>query len=1615
MKHRRCIVAQDLEDAVSAIRADDTQRITTTVAGEGTRSVAFMFAGGGAQYPNMGADLYRSEPVYRDAVDECVAILARRVTTDFKGPMFPAVGEEGRAAQQLERPSLALPALFTTQYALANLWMSWGIEPAAMIGHSMGEYTAAHLAGVFSLADALALVELRGRLFEQLPEGAMLSVPLSEAELRTLMAPQLSIAAVNGPNLTVASGPVQAIDALHKLLESREIEAARVRISVAAHSAMLDPILAEFGQFCSSIAMQAPTRPFVSNLSGTWITAAEATDPRYWVRHLRSTVRFADGLQVLVQDPNRVLLEVGPGRTLASLARQHPGRPVQQPVFNSLRHPDEKVSDVAFVLGVLGRLWSAGASVDWERFRGSERRQRVPLPTYRFDRQRHWIEPGKAAVSASSADETEPLDKRADIAEWFYQPVWQRSLRPGAATDAARSLVFRDECGLAERLIEQLRADGCEVCTVRAGDSFSRSGADDFTIDPGAAADYETLIATLNAEGRAPRNIFHLWSVTGSSVGAPGIAGAEQLMRVGFYSLLHLAQAIGREDLGEPIRLGVVTDHAQRIALDSGLLPAKATVHGPCKVIPREFANIRCCSIDVKLPPRGSRHEQRLVRDLIADVSAPGGDDVVAYRASERWVQDYEPLRLERPAGKVPGLRTHGVYLITGGLGGVGLALAEHLAIDAKAKLVLVARSPLPPREEWDAWLARNDPALPASRRMRHVMALEALGGEVLVACADVTDLAQMRSVIEQARSRFGAIHGVLHTAGVLDDGVIQLKRAEAAAAVLAPKVQGTLVLEEALGDAPLDFMVLFSSISSFAGLAGQADYAAANAFLDCYAQERVARDGTFTVAVNWSQWQDVGMAAALAEQLGIGHGAGTLLGHPLVERCLKDAADERVYATQFSRRTHWLLDEHRVLGGEALIPGTGYLEMVRAAFAHHAQPRALEMRDVTFLAPFAVHADEQKELQIIIRRIDGAASQFALTSRMGGNASADAGWTENVRGTVAYVDTVPPERQELARIAARCSVRSQVFDGTEKPLHLVFGPRWSNVKRIDFGQWEALVSLELPAAFAADLERFELHPALMDMATAGAQALMPDFDEREDFFIPASYGVVRIFAPLTPKIFSHIRLRRDAAAAENLASYDVTVFDAAGRVLVDIAAFTMLRLRDKSLLAGVPSPSRAAALTQRPRVTANNVLSVGLRDGILSAEGADALERILSSQPGPQVVVSPQHLGRFLARLRTPAAPATTDQDRGAASAAAAERGAGWKAPKTGTEQLIAQMWGEMLGVEHVSATDDFFDLGGHSLLAVQVINKLRKRTGKSLPLTALLQAPTVETLAALIEPPGAVDHPAPSSEPSPLGARLAQPVPAMQLPASGSLIRIRGGGEKPAIFFVHDGNGETLLYRTLAYMLDPGHAVYGLQPATRGDSSYVHTRIRDMAFAHIEQMRAVQPKGPYLITGLCAGGVIGFEMARQLQDQGETTSFVGIIDAADVAAQERPFRLVQERLGRLMGVVSANGDEPVFKRFGHGNPEDHQEDNQLRALPSRVPPRHVPQRQEGEIHSRPGGAGRGRAGEHARSFILEALRSGTPGARADGCFQQRHRHPLQGHKGRRVDGRHPVRRDLH
>jgi acyl transferase domain-containing protein len=407
-RHRRAVVAATSEEAVPAIRSGDPARVVSGEAPEASPGVTFLFAGGGAQYPLMGADLYREEEAYRTVVDACLDRVSTPLAARLSWVLVEADPGDLEARAALLRPSLALPALFITQVAQATLWMSWGIRPDAMIGHSLGEYTAACLSGVFTLSDALALVVTRGRLFEEVAEGGMLSVPLSEAELRPLLSPLLSIAAVNAPELCVASGPPEALAELEAVLVERGVESRRVRISVGAHSAMLSPILREFEENVRSVHLASPSIPFISNLTGEWITAGEATDPGYWARQLRQTVRFSDGLRTLLGEASGTLVEVGPGRTLATLARLNTlqgRRPAE--VQGSMRGHDEVGHDLAVQLGVLARLWVRGVDVDWDNYFGSQRRRRVSLPTYAFEHQPYFVSPGNGVPLQLSPDATD--------------------------------------------------------------------------------------------------------------------------------------------------------------------------------------------------------------------------------------------------------------------------------------------------------------------------------------------------------------------------------------------------------------------------------------------------------------------------------------------------------------------------------------------------------------------------------------------------------------------------------------------------------------------------------------------------------------------------------------------------------------------------------------------------------------------------------------------------------------------------------------------------------------------------------------------------------------------------------------------------------------------------------------------------------------------------------------------------------------------------------------------------------------------------------------------------------------------------------------------------------
>jgi acyl transferase domain-containing protein len=827
---RRAVVCRDREEARRALaRAEPAAVVPET-----PRPVAYLFPGQGAQHADMGRGLYATEQVFRREVDACAELLAPHLGCDIRSLLFPAAELRDEAERDLEQTRFAQPALFAVEYALAQLWMSWGVRPAAMIGHSLGEYVAACLAGIFTLSDALALVAARGEMMQALPAGAMLSVELAASELESRCGPGLSLAAVNAPALSVVSGPESAVAAFAARIAAEGISCRRLRTSHAFHSAMMEPIADAFRERVRAVALAPPRIPYLSNLTGTWMTTAEATEPEYWVRHLLEPVRFADGIAALWREPDRILLEVGPGRTLGSFAARQPaeGAAAERVVLASLRQEHDRQSDEEVLQKTLGRLWLAGVEIDWLGVHAGERRRRVPLPAYPFERRRFWIE----RAAQDEAPPRRPAGKIANPADWFHAPAWKsaaRPLRAGVETPE-HWLLLLDEHGVGDALKKWLEAAGHEVAGVRADELGDGS-----------------LLAAL---GQVPERIVHLWSL-GPEADAVDPETFARAQTRGFHTLLSLARELGTAHPTAPVEICVVTDGVLAVERGDLLRPERAPLRSALQVIPQEVPTLRCRLLDIDLRELGDG----LAGRLAAELAQPSPEPAVALRGSQRWVPGFAPIRLG--AGESP-LREGGVYLITGGLGGIGLGLAELMARKLRAKLVLTGRSVVPDRSDWPRHLAEGGEW---SDRIRRLEALEEAGAEVLALSADVTDEARMRSVIALSLEHFGALHGVLHTAGLPGSGLIQWKSREMAERVQAPKTEGTLILGRVLEGLPLDFLALFSSLASIFGGVGQVDYAAANAFLDAFAERRTARGECRTVAIDWCEWQwDAWTGAAL-------------------------------------------------------------------------------------------------------------------------------------------------------------------------------------------------------------------------------------------------------------------------------------------------------------------------------------------------------------------------------------------------------------------------------------------------------------------------------------------------------------------------------------------------------------------------------------------------------------------------------------------------------------------------------------------------------------------------------------------------------------------------------
>ena len=917
LDYRRLLVCSDRDDAIRRLAgAVATVRDDARQAAKARPRVAFLLPGVGDQYVGLGRELYRNEPVYAEAVDQCVRLVLERSGVDLRPMFFPEqgsqavravqgdlaamLGRDGHEAEEadpLHNAELAHPFQFTVEYALAKLLAHRGVKPDMLVGYSLGEYVGACLAGVFSLSDALHVVVERARLICAVPSGRMVAAAAGEEQVAAALAgsnAEVDVAAINGPSMTVLSGLPRDVEAATSRLIAAGIACRSLRSEHAFHSSLLEPARDKLAALVDSVPRQAPAITIVSNLTGAPLTAEQATNPWYWADHLVNTVRFADSVAYCLNHDIDAFVELGAGQTLGGLVRQNLTGDSTAAVlgtFAAMWAVGDHFDDSTALLETCGRLWELGVGVNWETTRPAGARI-VTLPPYAFQRTSFWpeLDPDVEHHVTSGPPQTGP-------GEFCYAPIWRQDpMTPAvppleALVTTGPLVLFSDSVdlpgtagigGIGQRLADAAAAAGQQVIEVVAGAELRREGRR-IVIDPTVPEHYGEVFAAVRQSAQAgPVHVVHLWSLLAHAL-TPRYADDSELraaIRFGFDSLLLATQAFGELAAGPGIRLVTVSRGVAEILGADALAPHHAAVHGLGRVLRSEYTGLKWSGIDLDPEGTGDGGAEpaagQVAHELLTEPQ-PGGatathDALVGWRRGRRWVTGWGtvPIKaedLDPNRSTAPVWRPDGAYLITGGTRGLGMALAKHLVRAGVRRLALVGRT----RIDRDA---QHDEGSRAARTLLDVAELEAAGAEVLLLAADVGQPDELRETLRRSREHFGALHGVMHAAGLPAGGMVARRTLDEAGAVLAPKVLAMGPLAELVGPATPaeqrpELLVLYSSAVTEFGGVGEGDYCAANSVLNSYGSALASvAPSTKVLTVAWGpwrhdDWQEAGLQAA--------------------------------------------------------------------------------------------------------------------------------------------------------------------------------------------------------------------------------------------------------------------------------------------------------------------------------------------------------------------------------------------------------------------------------------------------------------------------------------------------------------------------------------------------------------------------------------------------------------------------------------------------------------------------------------------------------------------------------------------------------------------------------
>ncbi|MEI6574597.1 MAG: beta-ketoacyl synthase N-terminal-like domain-containing protein [Bacteroidota bacterium] len=1317
-------------------------RNSTPLTSAEKRPLVFMFPGQGNQYIRMGLPLYETHEVFRKTIDECSEILKEELGFDIRTVLFPTPAFEEEASLKINETYITQPALFIVSYATAKLLISLGIEPDMLIGHSVGEYVAATVSGVFSLKDALKAVARRGKLVQALPGGAMLAVLLTEEQLNPLLPAGLEIAVVNSPGLCVASGPESTIDRFAAELNKTKTFNKKIPTSHAFHSAMMDPALPAFAEFFREIQLSTPRIPIASTVTGQWLSAEEATNPDFWVQHVRKTVRFGDAAKLCLDLAPAVFVESGPGQSLESAVKRQLAKDTPHGVISSIPSLDTKTDPLLYFYSCLGQIWACGDYFNWKLF-DQKSNKLVSYPGYPFERKPYSID---FSQKDGVKGKTESI-KKTDINQWFYVPGWKRTAPPQhlhangmtnteQAADKPCWLLFADEEGLCHMISKELEAADHSCFMVKKGKGFTRNQLE-FVLDASRKDHYHQLLKALKSEGFTPGNIIYAWNYGKKpQSGHLDPLNAEQLAEDNFYSPLYLEQAIISEGFLKNIFLLFVVNYLYDVTGEPVLAPEKALAVGAARVVGQEHPGIIARLVD--LPPvSGSEDLNKLGALVIGECRLSADENVVAYRNGYRWIEDFTQLSPEEDTLTEKALTENGVYLITGGVGGIGLELAKFIARSVKAVLVLTHRSPLPLRNEWDELLASSRDDDSNTMRVRGILELESLGATVIPVLLDASDYEGTKALISRIEQEYGMITGVLHSAGMPGAGVISLKEKHLAELVLHSKLNGTLILHDIFRERPLDFFFLFSSVSSIFGEAARVDYCGSNSFMDSFSQYRksIAKDGT--ISVNWGQWGLIGMGAnwekAKAEKKKKLQSGNGLTKDPKRNGIRLDffasENEQDIYFVDIDPERDWVLNSHLLSGKPAFI-GVSTLEILNL-FAKIKNPAGhLEGLSFSFVMPLIYEAGIDRKLRLLVKT-SAKVMSFRISSKEEKSGSAREIWMDHVKGEFKIGTGVLEETIDILALSERVTEKTDLSSHFLELLNdegrsvLKYDNRWDCKMSNQYNGKEFLAEIKLRDEFLDDLTYYSFHPAMLDVATSCNIPLV-----NKKLYLPYSYKNVVLHHSLPAHFWCHATLSDDWKLENDEMKFHVRIIDKNNRLLISIGEVSFKQLMQNF---GNAKQEQSSA---EPQKLAREAAAYTTWNDILPEEGVEVFKKLLSCKQFPQIIIHPTDLPQDILEER-PSYKKREKQEKEevkSVSSSAYERpklSTPYETPSNAIEIGIAEIWKSILGIDKIGVNDTFVELGGNSLLAIQTISNIADEFEIELQPNIFFENPTVKKLA--------------------------------------------------------------------------------------------------------------------------------------------------------------------------------------------------------------------------------------------------------------------------------------------